>query len=128
MGAIVIMLYERHTRCKNSISAQGPICQQNSVSESIIMLSISIFSTYWSSFFLNKYNFILVLASTVFKEYFVNTTEDICCWFSSINMIMNTCNHTQINTIKPHQWDGTFKKSLIKIKQTRKFKIYEKNK
>jgi hypothetical protein len=35
MGTTVIMTYECHPPCKISISALGPVCQQNSVSESI---------------------------------------------------------------------------------------------
>jgi hypothetical protein len=59
-----------------------------------VYVYISIPSIYWGCFFLNKYNFILTLASTVFKEYFVNTIEDTGCWFGSIDTIVNTCNKT----------------------------------
>jgi hypothetical protein len=88
----IITLHKCHLKYAQHPRTWSHLLADSCLQPIAVYVYISMHSTYSSCFFLNKYNFILMLASTVFKEYFIDTTEDIGCWFSSIDMIVYTCN------------------------------------
>jgi len=87
----LIILHKCHPNYAKHPSTWSCLLADSCLQPVEVYVYISITSTYWSCFFLNKYNFILTPASTAFKEYFVDAIEDTGCWFSSIDMIVNTC-------------------------------------